>query len=61
LRARALEILAKLRSKKRELLALAPDVLRKSSAVGRSTLEPRWFGLPSIQPVAEMVKAARDR
>jgi hypothetical protein len=36
LRARALEILAKLRSKKRELLALAPDVLRKSSAVGRS-------------------------
>jgi hypothetical protein len=57
------DMLAKVRAKKRELLALAPDVLRKAAAVGRSTpAESRWFGLPCVEPEAtEMVKAARDR
>jgi hypothetical protein len=62
LRRQCEEVLAKVRAKKRQLLALAPDVLRKASAHGRSTPEPRWVGLPSIEPeVAEMIKAARDR
>ena len=56
------DMLAKVRGKKRELLALAPDVLRKAVTVGRSApAEPRWVGLPCVEPEAtEMVKAARD-
>jgi hypothetical protein len=48
---------------KRALLARSPDVLRKSSTVGRrAPAEPRWFGLPAVEAeVREILQAARDR
>jgi hypothetical protein len=61
LRPRALEVLEKLRSQKRALLARSPDVLRKSSA-RRTPAQPSWRGLPvDTIAVDTMVKEARSR
>jgi hypothetical protein len=58
MRDKAVAVLAKLRSRKAELLKANPEVLRKSSKVAA----PHWIGLPSVAPeVTAMVKAARDR
>ena len=60
MRTKALEVLAKVRVRKRELLAQSPDVLRKASAA--TPAAPHWFGLPSAEPeVTEMVRQYRDR
>jgi hypothetical protein len=58
MREKAVAVLAKLRSRKAELLKANPEVLRKSSKVAA----PHWIGLPSVAAeVTAMVKAARDR
>ena len=56
-------MLDRVRARKVSLLRDNPDVLRKSdTGARRSSAEPRWFGLPCVEPeVREMVKAARDR
>ena len=60
MRTKALEVLAKVRVRKRELLAQSPEVLRKASAA--TPAAPPWFGLPSVEPeVTEMVRQYRDR
>jgi hypothetical protein len=61
LRPRALEVLEKLRSLKRVLLARSPDVLRKSSA-RRPPAQLSWRGLPVDGIAADtLVKEARSR
>jgi len=60
MRARALEVLEKLRTTKRALLARSPDILHKA---GRSApAEPSWRGLPVDNIAAKtMVTETRDR
>jgi hypothetical protein len=61
MRAKVVDTLAKVRDRKRQLLARSPDVLRKAAG-NRPTAEPHWFGLPAVaEEVAEIVTAARDR
>ena len=60
MRAKATALLAKVRSVKRQLLAAAPDVLRKSSA--RAPAAPSWRGLPVDNiAAATLAKEARSR
>ena len=63
LRKRCEDVLEKVRTRKRELLARSPDILRKASAVGRrAPTAPHWVGLPVVEAEASaMAKAARDR
>jgi hypothetical protein len=61
MRAKAAEVLAKLRDVKSRLLASNPEILRKSAAP-RPLAEPSWRGLPVDNIAAKtMVHEARDR
>jgi hypothetical protein len=61
MREKAVAVLAKLRSRKAELLKANPEVLRKSSKRAVAAA-PHWIGLPTVAAeVTAMVKAARDR